>query len=160
MCLASQNLSGCHSLPPHRDRAGTTCCVRLYAYRRFCSGPPSPLQYMDCCLGFFGFLRSWEFTWPPGTAGQPLLVSDIVVDALDNLTMVRVHIWRAKADPFGKGVAISLGRKNRREAVPRSYIAVRPQWEGLLLMWGYYSLAYTDQWVCLLKYYAKSNDTI
>ena len=62
--------------------------------------PMVPYPVYGLLPWLFGFLRSGEFTCTPGNS-QPLLVSDIAVHALDNQTVVRVHIWRAKVDPFG-----------------------------------------------------------
>ena len=107
------------------------------------------LLWAACCLGFFGFLRSGEFTGTPGNT-QPLLVSDVAVDAHENPTVVRVFIRRAKADPFGKGVAIFLeitGQNLCPVTAILGYLAIHPQGEGPLLVWGDHTPLRQDRFV-------------
>lgn len=64
------------------------------------------------CLGFFGFMRSGEFTCSP--SGNPsdctLTASDIQVDSRTNPTMISILLRRSKTDPFGTGTYLYIGR--------------------------------------------------
>lgn len=69
-----------------------------------------------CCLGFFGFLRTAEFTAPPNRKDFDhqchLALTDIVVDNREAPTTVRIRIMQSKTDPFRQGVDIFLGRSH------------------------------------------------
>ena len=63
-------------------------------------------------MGFFGFLRSGEFTVPNDTAFDPtchLTAEDIAVDNYQSPSMVQVNIKQSKTDPFRKGVRVYIG---------------------------------------------------
>ena len=64
-----------------------------------------------CCLGFFGFLRSEEFTCPSLEAfhNDMLCSCDVTVDSHQSPSRLSVHLHRSKADSFGLGVTIFLG---------------------------------------------------
>ena len=70
------------------------------------------MLWAACRLGFFGFLRSGEFTCPSRVTFQDDMLSprDITVDSRQSHTMVAARLRRSKADPFGRGVTIHLGR--------------------------------------------------
>ncbi len=64
------------------------------------------------CLGFFGFLRSGEFTIPNEKAFDPeahLCPDDIAVDSHSAPTQMRVNIKMSKTDPFRHGVQLFIG---------------------------------------------------
>lgn len=66
-----------------------------------------------CCLAYFGFLRSAEFTVPNLSAFAPdahLCVSDIEVDSVVSPSTLRIKIKASKTDPFRKGCHIYIGR--------------------------------------------------
>ena len=63
-----------------------------------------------CCMGFFGFMRSGEFTSSSKNQASPISVGDIAVDSHCNPSMIQVFLAKAKTDPFGKGVHIYLGK--------------------------------------------------
>ena len=66
-----------------------------------------------CCLAFFGFLRSAEFTLQPGTvfsSSHHLSVADVTVDRRNNPSSIQVCIKASKTDPFRNGCLITLGR--------------------------------------------------
>ena len=70
------------------------------------------MLWAACCMGFFGFMRSGEFTCPSLTAFQDHMLSprDISVDSHTHPTVVSVYLRRSKCDPFARGVVIHLGR--------------------------------------------------
>ena len=97
----------------------------------------SRLLWAACCLGYFGFLRSGEFTLPELSSPPSILASDLEVDCHQKPSIVRVHLRRAKSDPFGRGVSIYVG-KTGTSLCPVSallnFMAVRPQGEGPLFV--------------------------
>ena len=65
-----------------------------------------------CCLGFFGFLRTAEFTVPLCSKYDPgiyLSLADIAIDSHSKPTELQIHINQSKTDPFCKGVDIFIG---------------------------------------------------
>ena len=66
-----------------------------------------------CTLGYFGFLRTSEFTVPSLASFSPSLhlgVQDIAVDSLSAPSCMRLKIKGSKTDPFRKGAFIHIGR--------------------------------------------------
>ena len=66
-----------------------------------------------CSLGFFGFLRTGEFT--SNSSFDPsihLTLGDVQADSLVDPTCFRVHIKCSKTDPFRVGCDIYVGRGN------------------------------------------------
>ena len=67
-----------------------------------------------CCLAYFGFLRSAEFTvpqfWPVYSPSTHLGVADIAVDASSLPSCLRIRIKASKTDPFRKGCFVHIGR--------------------------------------------------
>ena len=72
------------------------------------------MLWAACCLGFFGFLRSGEFTCPSLAAFRDDMLTprDVTVDSHQSPSVVSMQLHRSKADPFGLGVKIHLGRAN------------------------------------------------
>ena len=71
------------------------------------------MLWAACCLAFFGFMRSGELTTSAtqaSTQEPPLRLSDISVDSHVNPQVLVVWLRHSKADPFGAGVRIYLGR--------------------------------------------------
>ena len=67
-----------------------------------------------CCLGFFVFLRSGEFTLPSGMSFNPqfhLSPDDLKVDSLDTPTQLFITIKASKMDQAGKGVTLCAQEK-------------------------------------------------
>ena len=62
----------------------------------------SRMLWVACCLGFFAFLRSGEFTCPSARAynGSMLSPADIVVDNRDHPTSLTVLLEASKTDVF------------------------------------------------------------
>ena len=66
-----------------------------------------------CTLGYFGFLRSAEFTVPNLASFSPaihLSIADLAVDSSSSPTCLRVRIKASKTDPFRKGALVHIGR--------------------------------------------------
>ena len=80
------------------------------------SQPPvstdNTMLWAACCVGFFGFLRSGEFTGAPSaTLSEDLLLStDVAVDSHTHPTVVSVHLRHSKTDIFGAGTCVHMGR--------------------------------------------------
>ena len=69
--------------------------------------------WATCTLGYFGFLRSAEFTVPSLVGFLPsvhLGVQDIAVDSTSDPSCIRVNIKASKTDPFRMGCSIHIGR--------------------------------------------------
>lgn len=65
------------------------------------------LLWAMCCLGFYGFLRSGEFTCLTTTSfdsSKHLTYRDIAINSL-----VRVHLKYSKTDQLGQGLDIYIG---------------------------------------------------
>ena len=93
------------------------------------------------CLGFFGFMRSGEFTStaPHTSSGHMLSLGDISIDSRVNPQVVVVHLRHSKTDPFSAGVFIYLGR-TRGTLCPvsamLSYLAIRSSEPGPLFVFA------------------------
>ena len=95
------------------------------------------MLWAACCTGFFGFLRAGEFTCPSVQAFRPDMLSprDVSVDSHDSPSVVSVRLRRSKADPFGLGVTIHLGKTGQSicpVAALLSYLVLRGQSPGPL----------------------------
>ena len=93
-----------------------------------------------CCLAFFGFPRSSEFTIPTQSRDDPevhLSPKDVAVDNRAKPRMLKVIIKQSKTDPFGQGVTLCLGKTDSQlcsvDAL-LSYMAVRGNQEGPLFI--------------------------
>ena len=69
------------------------------------------LFWAACCTGFFGFLRSGEFTTPNSKFESRihLAVDDLRIDKYVNPKVIFLHIKCSKTDPFRQGHTIRLG---------------------------------------------------
>ena len=69
------------------------------------------LFWAACCTGFFGFLRSGEFTTTTSSFNPQLhlAVSDVKTDRHENPSVLFLRIKCSKTDPFRKGHVIRLG---------------------------------------------------
>ena len=73
------------------------------------------LLWAVCCVCFFGFFRAGELLASQGgTQLPPVQFADVAIDDHDSPTMIQVYLRRAKADPFGKGVEIFLGKTGQQ----------------------------------------------
>ena len=92
-----------------------------------------------CCLGFFGFQRSGEFTCQSWSAYDPsmLSVGDVEVDSRHSPSALHVSLRHSKTDVFGVGATIHLGRGLSYlcpVAAVLAYLAVRPSTPGPLFV--------------------------
>ena len=95
------------------------------------------MLWAACCTGFFGFLRAGEFTCPSLQAFAPDMLSpqDVSVDSHNDPSSVMVRLRRSKADPFGAGVTIFLGKTGQSicpVAALLSYMVLRGSTPGPL----------------------------
>ena len=118
--LLSYVLRGIRRLPastPRPPRLPVTPYILRSLFTTWSSWPEesrfdASMLWAACSLGFFGFLRSGEFTCPSREAFQSHMLGprDVTVDSHHNPTMVSVFLRRLKSDPFGTGVTIYIGR--------------------------------------------------
>lgn len=113
------------------------------------------LLWAACCLGYFGFMRSGEFT-ATGSYPPAISASDLAVDSHSSPSIVKVTLRRAKTDPFGKGVDIYFGKTNSPicpVAGLLNYMAIRPKGNssGPLLVHADGSPLTRDQFVGMVK---------
>ena len=122
----------------------------------FSGSVESKLFWAACCLGFFGFMRSGEFTSPSRvlTSQPAITLGDVAVDSHANPKLIKVTLRRAKTDPFGRGVDIFFGRTSATVcpvAAILDYLAIRPKGEGPLLVHADGSPLTRDQFVRAVK---------
>ena len=69
------------------------------------------MMWAACCLGYFAFLRSGEFTVnEPFDQSRHLGVGDVAVDSHENPSMLSIKLKRSKTDQEGIGVVVYVGR--------------------------------------------------
>ena len=69
-----------------------------------------------CCLAFFGFLRSSNFTVPAQDHfdnSTHLSPQDIAIDCQHSPSMIKVRIKQSMTDPFRQGVDLYLGKMDK-----------------------------------------------
>ena len=91
------------------------------------------------CLGFFGFMRSGEFTCQSLDAfsADMLLPADIAVDSHSSPSYIPVFLKQSKNDPFGAGTTLHLGNTGGPlcpVAAMLGYLACRPATLGPLFI--------------------------
>jgi len=93
-----------------------------------------------CCLAYFGFLRSSEFTAPSQTSLDPcthLSLADVVVDSRSSPKIMSITIKHSKTDQLQQGHNIYLGRTGHSICPVKaliSYLAVRGTRPGALFV--------------------------
>ena len=113
-------LQGIHRLPAphsHLPRFPITPEILQMLFTSWSQAPQdkrydAAMLWAACCTGFFGFLRSGEFTCQSHRAFRSTMLSpqDVSVDSHQNPRAVSIHLRQTKADPFSAGVTIYLGR--------------------------------------------------
>jgi hypothetical protein len=98
----------------------------------------SILLWAACCLGFFAFLRSGEFTVQSIRDFDPtwhLTPRDITIDSLAQPLLMKIHLKGSKTDQTKQGIDLYIG-KTGSEICPMSailpYLAIRGQDDGPL----------------------------
>ena len=114
-------------------------CVLLQVWSALPVSHDKIMLWAACCLGFFGFLRSGEFTCPSlaGFQSTMLTPADLRWDSCSNPSFISVHLRHSKTDTFGHGVLLYLGRTNTPlcpVAALSSYMALRGQSVGPLFL--------------------------
>ena len=89
------------------------------------------MLWAACCLGFYAFLRSGEFTCPSRSTYVPSMLSptDITVDTHSNPSFITVTLRASKTDIWGKGHTLYVGATGSYicpVAAVLSYLAIRP----------------------------------
>ena len=137
-------LKGINRIKPRQD--GTRLPVTpliLSAMKSALDARPSfdsTMLWAACCLGFFGFMRSGEFTVPSSNSydsKKHLSVADVSVDSHSNPTTVAVKLRVSKTDQFGTGVTIYMGKTSGPicpVTAMLQYLAARPAGDGPLFI--------------------------
>lgn len=111
-----RGIKRCQGSPSVAQRLPVTDGILLTIYSSLDLTIQDHLMFWAACtVGYFGFLRSAEFTVPSLSAFSPsvhLGVEDLAVDSSSSPTCLRVRIKASKTDPFRKGCFIHIGRGN------------------------------------------------
>ena len=127
---------------PRAKRGPITPDILLKIHSLWCIKPPSfdrTMLWAAFCLGFFGFLRSGEFTCssPHNHSECTLTVGDVAIDSRQDPRVLTVSLRNSKTDQFGMGTHIYLGRTGN-ELCPVSavlaYLAIRQPAPGPLFI--------------------------
>ncbi len=97
------------------------------------------MLWAACCVGFFWFLRSGEFTCSPSAAlsGSALMSTDVAVDSHSHPTVVSVHLRHSKTDIFGAGTWVHMGHVDGHICPVKAllgYLAIRGMSPGPLFL--------------------------
>ena len=98
------------------------------------------MTWAACCLAFFGFLCSSEFTVPSQDTYDSqvhLSLKDIAVDNQANPQLLQVVIKQSKTDPFRQGASLYLGKTDSSICYVTGilpFLAVRGNQDGPLFM--------------------------
>ena len=126
---------------PKQTRLPITPCVlkkMLQVWNQDPANGDHVMLWAACCVGFFGFLRSGEFTAPEKEefdSGVHLSFKDIAIDNASDPRVISVRIKQSKTDPFRQGVTIFLGRTDAiicPVAALLAYLARRGSGDGPL----------------------------
>ena len=96
------------------------------------------LVWAMCCLGFYGFMRSGEFTCATAGSYDPskhLAYGDIAINSRNNPTIMKIHLKFSKTDQLGRGIDIHIGATQNDIcpiAAMLSYLAARGPQPGPL----------------------------
>ena len=97
------------------------------------------MLWASFCLGFFGFMRSGEFTCPAWRDFTVDMLSpqDVSVDSHVSPSYVTVVIRRSKNDPFAVGAKLHLGRTGLPFCPVSAllcYLVIQPSQHGPLFL--------------------------
>ena len=99
-----------------RTRLPITISIMHQLKARWITTAPKPdniMLWAAACTGFWGFLRTGEFTVPSACEYDPsvhLNLSDVAIDNHQSPSVVQLHIKQSKTDPFCQGVEVFLGK--------------------------------------------------
>ena len=137
-------LKGIQRTSPSRQRAQrlpVTPEVLLQIHTLWSKRPLSfdkVMLWAAFCLGFFGFMRSGEFTSPSQDSSECILsVGDVAVDSRQDPQVLTIFLRRSKTDQFGTGSYIYLGRTGTilcPVAAVLAYLSIRPSTPGPLFI--------------------------
>jgi len=128
---------------PKRIRYPITVTIMSQIQRLLAKKPNSYRNKMlwgACCLAYFGFLRSSEFTAPSRTSFDPgthLSLADVAVDSRSSPKIISITIKQSKTDQLQQGHNIYLGRTGHNICPVKalmSYLAVRGSSPGALFV--------------------------
>ena len=73
------------------------------------------MLWAACCVGFFGFMRSGEFTCQSSSShpADVLSAADVAVDSHSDPSLVSIYLRHSKTDVFGVGAWVHMGRADR-----------------------------------------------
>ena len=96
-------------------------------------------MWAACCVAFFAFLRSGEFTCSSWSANNQSMLSlqDVALDNRLDPTTVHLSLRRSKTDVFVTGVTIHLGQTGDilcPVCALLAYLACRPSTPGPLFL--------------------------
>ncbi len=99
----------------------------------------SRMLWAACCLGFFAFLRSGEFTCPSTEAYHQSMLSpaDVIVSNRERPTSLTVSLRASKTDVFQAGHSLLVGATGNLlcpVAAMLGYLATRPNVSGPLFI--------------------------
>ena len=130
-----------------RSMAPSVCPQRLpitppilaLLYTHWSSHSPNYDIWAACCVAFFGFLRSGEFTCSSWASydGSTLSLQDISTDSKTDPSMIHLSLRQSKTDTFGIGVTIYLGRTGSTlcpVSALLAYLVFRPPTHGPLFL--------------------------
>ena len=139
-------LRGCHRSLPLATRPRrlpiTPSILRLlhHCWSNLAQNYDIVCMWAACCIGFFGFLRSGEFTCKSWAAYDPGMLSlrDVAIDNRLKPSVLHLTLRQSKTDVFGAGVTLHLGRTGDTILCPVSallaYLAIRPPTPGPLFL--------------------------
>lgn len=141
--LAGVKRAEAHTGASPRRRLPITLDIMQLLQRAWVGEQPhedGTMLWAAACIGFFGFLRSGEFTVPSPATYDPevhLNLADLAIDNPDTPTVVCISIKQSKTDPFRQGARIYLGRTEKIVCPVRAiinYIGIRPPDPGPLFV--------------------------
>ena len=96
------------------------------------------MLWAACCVGYFGFMQSGEFTVCRANQGDTISITDVAVDSHTSPSAVRILLQRTKTDPFWKGVFIFLGKTSsvvRPVTASLHFLSIRQACNETLFVW-------------------------
>ena len=95
------------------------------------------MLWAACTLGFYGFLRSGEFTVVQGRQQHPLTLANVRVDSRFDPNSLEVTLQHSKTDIHGRGCTLYIGRLHTSTCAVLAvlgYLAIRPATPGPLFI--------------------------